>query len=88
MKFWKKKIIVPESNEVEEMESVQLWEVRWFSQYGTLENYPKYREELETFYSEEDAQRFADALRNAFKLIRYKHVTGNTLSIEKAIGGI
>lgn len=73
-------LTVPQSNETKQVEAVQLWEVRWESRHGpaTWETRP----ELETFTSESSAQEFAQALRNAYRLIR--HTSGAHVSITKA----
>jgi hypothetical protein len=78
--FWfKKKLVVPQSNETVEKDVVQLWRVDWESRYGSFSNNTK--KETEVFTSEEDAKAFKLSLENAFKLI--KHTSGNQVSIEK-----
>lgn len=81
MKFFKKMIEAPVSNETQLIEAVQLWEVRWRSRHGQF--HADTRPEMEAFPSEIEAQRFADALRNAFKLIR--HSSGDAVSVQKAV---
>lgn len=64
---------VPASNEVKTIENVQLWYVGWISRDGDASwNTNK---ETEAFTSEQEANDFAQSLRNAFKLLRH---TSNT----------
>lgn len=67
--FFKKKKIVPKSNETEHIEAVKLWYVSWVSRHGRF--FDDTSKEIEAFPREEDANRFAESLRNAFKLIRH-----------------
>ena len=69
MKLWFKKTAVPVSNETKEVETVQLWQVMWWSRDGEYSH--SLNKEFEVFTSEEEAKNFADSLRAAFKLIRY-----------------
>lgn len=69
-----KKLSVPKTNEVKEIDAVQLWEVRWTSRYDKWHS--SLQPEMECFTSEELANSFADSLRAAFKLVR------NTSSVE------
>jgi hypothetical protein len=71
---------VPVSNATKDVEAVQLWEVRWTSRHGEWQGSTK--PELECFTSLEEAEAFAEALRNAFALIR--HTSGNTITLKKA----
>lgn len=66
--FQFKKLIVPSSTDVRELESVQTWEVRWTSRHGDFST--DIKAEMEVFTSEEDATYFAKALRAAFNLTR------------------
>ena len=50
--------------------STEVWEVRWASRYGSYSS--QTRPEMEIFDSKEDANTFADALKECFKLLRYK----------------
>lgn len=74
-----KKMKVPTSNEVKEVETVQLWIVTWHSRYGPYSG--NVEKEYEAFTSEEEANVFAKSLRNAFKLIR--HTDMNNVCVEK-----
>lgn len=76
--FWKK-ITVPASNETKEVDAIQLWEVRWTSRHGEFHN--DISQEVEAFPSKDEAEEFALALRNAFKLI--KHTIGNQVIVKK-----
>ena len=78
-KFFTKKVEVPETNEVKEVEAIQLWFVRWYSRSGSFSS--DMRKEMEAFSSEEAAEEFAESLRAAFKLIR--HTSGNRVTVEK-----
>ncbi len=68
MNWFKKKIIVPETNETREEETVQLWSVRWMGRNGSYhaDTFPT----MEAFTSEEKAKEFATSLENAFRLVR------------------
>lgn len=77
MRKWLK---VPLSNETKEVQAVQMWEVRWHSRYGQYSG--DTRPELECFPSQEEAESFAESLRNAFKLIR--HSFGTWVAVQKA----
>ena len=79
MKLWFKKTEVPVSNETEIVDTVQLWEVRWYSRNGVYSQDTK--PEIECFINEEDAKKFAQSLRNAFKLIR--HTSGTKVEVVK-----
>ena len=73
-----KKITVPTSTELKQLEAVQLWEVRWYSRYG--EYFANTRPEVEAFTTKELADEFALALKQAFKLIR--HTYGNIVTVK------
>lgn len=77
--MWLKKLKVPATNEVKEIDAVQMWEVRWKSRYGQFNG--DTRPELECFPSEIAANEFAEALRAAFKLIR--HTSGDNVVVRK-----
>ena len=78
-KLFTKKIEVPESNEVKEIEAVQLWYVRWWARHGEFAH--NLKQVTEAFTSEEEAEEFAKSLRNAFKLLR--HTSGDRVIVEK-----
>lgn len=66
------------------IEAVQMWEVRWTSlhgRYSCLDQKP----ELEAFCSEELANEFAQALRDAFKLVGTTAHTRVIVSKKKAV---
>ena len=71
---------VPFSNATKNVQAVQMWEVRWTSRYG--EFYGNTRPELECFVSLDEAEAFAQSLRNAFALIR--HSSATTIWLKKA----
>lgn len=68
MSWLTKWITVPESNATKQVEAVQLWEVRWNSRYGEYSSCTQ--PEMEAFPTEAEAREFAQALINAFKLVR------------------
>jgi hypothetical protein len=76
--FTFKKIIIP-SGETQELTAYESWTVRWLSRHGYYSS--DTRTEVEVFTNEEDANAFAEELRNAFKLI--KHTSGITVKVEK-----
>jgi hypothetical protein len=61
-------LTVPESNATKQVEAIQLWEVRWTSRYGEYSS--STQPEMEAFPTEAEAREFAQALINAFKLVR------------------
>lgn len=63
-----KKIMIP-SGEQSELLAYESWSVRWTSRNGEYST--NTRPESEVFTSKADAQAFADALRDAFKLLKY-----------------
>lgn len=71
LKIWFKKLTVPTTNDVEEIDTVQTWQVRWLSRHDKWHD--SLRPELEVFLSEEAANLFAESLRNAYKLVRNTH---------------
>jgi len=77
MNFFKK-IAVP-TGSTKELVAYESWTVRWKSRY---DNYSySTRTECEVFTSEEDANTFANALRAAFTLLRYK--ADNEVKVEQ-----
>lgn len=72
-----KKIVVPKSNETREVNSVELWVVKWRSRQGEL--YTSF--EFEAFPSEYEANQFAESLRKAFELLR--HTWGTNITVYK-----
>lgn len=64
--------------------SVDTWEVRWESRYGAW--YRNVSPEVRVFVSREDAEEFAKALKDAFRLIR--HTSGTLVVVAKHnVGG-
>lgn len=76
--FLKKKVNIPTAEE-KTIEAAETWRVSWIGRYGRFAH--DTRLESEFFFSEEDANDFANSLRNAFKLIR--HSSEDTVSVEK-----
>jgi len=81
MRLFFKKTAVPVLNEVREVETVQLWQVTWYSRRGRWDS--DIEKEYEVFTSEEAANDFAQSLRNAFKLLRFTY--GNEVYVEKRV---
>lgn len=75
-----KKLTVPENIFVKDVDAVQLWEVRWRSRHGEFSS--DTRTEVEAFPTEDEANAFAAALRNAFALIR--HTSNDYVSVKRA----
>jgi hypothetical protein len=84
MAFWKT-LQVPESNEVREIQVVQMWEVRWLSRAGRSGDAElcSVRPELECFTEEDEAHAFKASVENALALLRYTG-TGTTVTLTKA----
>lgn len=78
--MWFKWLTRPKSNETEQTQAVQMWEVRWRSRNGefSCDTQP----ELEAFTSWDAAEEFATALRNAYALVRT--TSGTTVTVTKA----
>jgi len=64
-----------------QINEVQVWQVRWTSRHGSYSADTK--QEVRAFVSEKEAIEFADALKDAFRLI--KHTSGNNVLIEKQV---
>lgn len=78
MAWFRKKIDAP-SGETVELDGLKTWTVRWISKKN---NYPYTvtRPEVQAFTNEQDANHFAQSLRNAFSLIR--HTAETTVTVE------
>jgi hypothetical protein len=74
-----KKLFVP-SEEKKELTAIENWSVRWYSHYGSYSG--DTRKECEFFTSKEDAEHFAEQLRDAYKLI--KHTSNTSVSVERS----
>lgn len=70
MKNWFKKLGIP-TGEQKELVAYNSWVVRWTSRYGEYRS--DENQEAEIFPSEDDANEFANQLKEAFKLLRYKN---------------
>ena len=77
MKWFKKLIDAPSGDKVQ-LVSIRTYTVRWTSRHGTFSS--DTRPEVQAFTNIEDAEYFAQALRDAFKLIR--HTAGNVVEVE------
>lgn len=80
MKILKKIFRIP-TGDTKEVEAAELWEVRWMSRYGMYKT--DVQDEIEVFFSEDDANAFADSLRKAFKLLRYSLGAGVSVKVKK-----
>jgi hypothetical protein len=63
-----KKVVIP-SGEQSELLAYESWSVRWNSRSG--ECFHETRPESEVFTSKEDAYEFAEAIKDAFRLLKY-----------------
>ena len=61
------------------VDAVELWEVRWTSRHGQW--HTDIRPECEVFPIKEDAEAFAQALKNSFALVKHTGC-GTKVSIE------
>lgn len=73
-----KKLFVP-NGEQEELTAYETWSVRWVSRHG--EFHDDVQNEIELFTTKEDAEKFANELKKAFKLI--KHTSKTKVKISK-----
>lgn len=73
-----RKLFIP-SGEQEEILVYESWIVKWESRKG--QHSGDVDKEMEIFTSKEDAEKFAEQLRKAFKLIR--HTSGTHVKVEK-----
>ena len=75
--FLLKKLLVPFTNERRAVDAVRLWEVRWTARTG---RYSSDEEPvMECFTSQQDAIDFAESIRLAFKLLKYRYVCDVTI---------
>lgn len=77
--WWSKKIECPKSDTLESLRAVQLTYVSWYKRTGDY--YHNIEKCVEAFPSEDDAEKFAESLRCAFKLIR--HTARNKVIVYK-----
>jgi hypothetical protein len=63
-----KKTVVPISNVITEIDTIQTWKVEWQSRSGVWNH--DVNKECDFFTDENNANHFAEALRNAFKLTK------------------
>lgn len=77
MKWFKKLIDAPSGDKVQ-LEGIRTYTVRWTSRHGTFSC--DVRPEVQMFTNIEDAEHFAQVLRDAFNLIR--HTAGNVVKVE------
>jgi hypothetical protein len=73
-----KKLFIP-GGQLTELKSYESWVVRWESRWG--DGMFCTQPEAEVFTTEEDAKKFAESLRSAFKLIR--HTDGTEVKVTK-----
>lgn len=75
--FFKKKVIQVPSGSTTPIEAACTWTVEWTSRFNAYST--GLRKEFEVVFSEEDAIKLKDSLKEAFKLIR--HTSGNIVCI-------
>jgi hypothetical protein len=63
-----KNLLAPIDNKTKEVETVQLWYVRWTARHGEYSSSTK--EVMEAFTSEAEAEGFKKSLKLAFDLVR------------------
>ena len=80
---WFKKLIDAPSGETVQLEGIRTWTVRWTSKIGDYP-YTTKRPEVQMFTNSEDANHFAQALRDAFKLIRHTAESEVTVEVQEA----
>jgi hypothetical protein len=73
-----KKLFIP-SGEKKEITTFENWSVRWLSRNGQYGG--DTQKEAEFFTNKDDAEKFANELRDAFKLI--KHTSGTKVDVMK-----
>lgn len=78
-----KRLIVPWSNDVAEIEVPKMWEVRWNGRDGVYHS--SQQPQVEAFIEESQARAFAISLRNAFKLLRISG-EGTKVEVKQAKG--
>lgn len=76
MANWFKTLLIPTGLK-EELVAYESWIVRWQSRYDEYSS--SIRPEAEVFTNKEDADKFAEQLREAFKLVRHTHGTRVTV---------
>lgn len=78
MSWLRKKVEAP-SGQTVELDGLETYVVRWTSRYGEFSH--QTQSEAQAFISKQDAEHFAQQLRNAFKLI--KHTSGKHVTVER-----
>jgi hypothetical protein len=81
--FFKKLITTKRETEVLDS-AIETWIVEWTQRYGSFSDNTK--QAFQAFLSKEDADKFADSLRQAFKLIG--QTSGNKVSVYKNDNGL
>ena len=72
-----KKVPIPSGEK--ELDAYESWTVRWSSRQGEYSS--QVQKETEVFLDKESAEAFAQALKDAFKLLR--HTSGTRVTVEK-----
>lgn len=78
MRLFFKKVSFRDEQKIS-VDVVECWEVRWYSRHGGYSG--DVRQEVRVFPNEDDANTFAEALRDAYALL--KHLHGNWVHVEK-----
>lgn len=81
--FLTKKTIEIRDEQVEELEAVETWMVRWDSWSDSYAGRASAKEQCEVFLDEGDANKFALALKTAFELT--KSDGANNIKVEKNV---
>jgi len=68
--FRTKKIEVPTTNDTKEVDTVELWYVKWKIPVKCISSW--WEDHMEAFTTKEAADEFADSLRSASKLLGHK----------------
>lgn len=79
MNLIKKILKKPESDELKEVDALEVWVVTWKSRQGGCSY--DVTKEFEAFTNKDLAEEYAESLRNAFKLIR--HTSENRVKVYK-----
>jgi hypothetical protein len=79
--FTRKEKKLPTNETTDAQSCVQLWQVRWESRWGAFNS--DISPEIEAFTSKEEAEQFADSLKDAFALLKHRG-DGTDVTIAKA----
>jgi len=77
MKTYLKKLFKME--QVKEVAAVKVWVIEWTSRNGSYAG--NVEQQFQAFFTKDDAEMFAQSLRDAFNLI--KHTSGNEVEVRE-----